>query len=87
MIYVMQLLSLMNKNQIELFEGLFEDLTFELEDMGWSEDPETLVNDMLDNHLGFSFECDKQLKEVTNCILSGKHASAINVVKLRKGLM
>lgn len=86
MIHVMQILNILSNKQVNYFEALFEDLSFELEEMGWADDPEGLINDMLDNHLGIYLEDDRQLQMVTECILSKKHESAINVIKLKRGI-
>jgi hypothetical protein len=56
----------------KLFISLFSDLEFELEEMGWNEDPEGLINDMLFNHFGLTVEDDKQLSKMTAVILEKK---------------
>lgn len=59
----------------ELFISLFSDLDYELNEMGWSEDPNTLINDMLFNHFGLTMESDKQLEMLTQCIINKKDLS------------
>lgn len=68
MIHFYQILNMIDDKQY--FIDLFNDLSFELEDMGWKADPCTLINDLLDNHFGIAFECDKQLKRFTDYVLS-----------------
>lgn len=69
MIYFMQILKMLNKEQRELFIDLFDDLSFELDDMGYRGHETDLVNEMLDNHLGLFIEDDRQLKSFTEYIL------------------
>lgn len=53
----------------ELFINLFNDLEFELDEMGWRDAPEELINDLLMNHFGLEVTCPKQLKLITNSII------------------
>ncbi len=71
MIYLLQLVKTWSKKERELFVALFDDLSFEIEELGYShiEDQMELVNEMLYNHLNIEFECDKQLKMFTELII------------------
>ncbi len=69
MIYLLQILRMLNKKQQREFVALFSDLDYELNDMGWKGDETTLINDMLFNHFGLSVEDDGQLQMLTDCIL------------------
>ncbi len=69
MIYLLQILKMLNKKQQKEFVALFSDLDYELNDLGWKGDETTLINDMLFNHFGLSIEDDFQLQMLTDCIL------------------
>lgn len=56
----------------DLFIKIFSDLEFELEEMGWKDDPDTLMNDILFNHFGFFIQDDWQLSEFTRIVLNKK---------------
>ena len=73
MIHLLQIYKMIQEKQY--FIDLFSDLEFELYDMGWIDDPTTLINDMLFNHFGITIECDRQLEMVTNCIINKKDLS------------
>ncbi len=80
MIYLMQIIRMLDKNQLELFYKLFNDISFELDEMGYRDFPEELVDDIMDNHFGIRFEDDRQLEMFTACIL--KHQGNLkNIVK------
>ena len=68
MLHLMQLFRLIENKQ--LFIELFNDLSFELDELGYRDFPSDLVNEMLDNHFGIFMEDDRQLQRVTDCILS-----------------
>lgn len=68
MIYLMQLYKMIENKK--LFIGIFSDLDYELNEMGWNDDPETLINDLLFNHFDLSIECPKQLAMITNSIIN-----------------
>ena len=56
----------------DFFISIFSDLDYELNEMGWSADPETLINDMLFNHFGLTIEDDRKLSQLTQTILNKK---------------
>jgi hypothetical protein len=56
----------------DFFISIFSDLEYELNEMGWSADPETLINDLLFNHFGLTIEDDRQLSQLTQTILNKK---------------
>ena len=90
MIYLMQILNLLNKEQIELFESLF--LEFEedeIEELGYKNSEPELFNSMLLNHFGLTIECEVQLKSFTELLLNRKDSakSAISITKLKKGIV
>lgn len=83
MMFLIQIYNMLDNSDKKLFIDLFSDLDYELNEMGWKDDPETLINDMLFNHFSIDFDImDKvaanQLKMVTNAILDGR----INRLKL-----
>ena len=68
MLHLLQIYNMVEDK--ELFINLFNDLDFELNEMGWSDAPEELVSDLLDNHFGIEVLCPKQLKMITNAIIN-----------------
>jgi len=81
MIYLMQILKMLNKTQRKQFVALFSDLDYELDELGWRGNETDLVNDMLFNHFGMSIEDETQLKMLTESILKkGNLQAAANVV-------
>jgi hypothetical protein len=84
MIYLMQVLKMLNKTQRKQFVELFSDLDYELDDMGWRGNETDLINDMLFNHFGLSIEDSRQLQMLTDSILKkGNLEAAHNVVNMR----
>ncbi len=84
MIYFIQLLKMIKKNEgkdraIE-FVALFEDLSFELEEMGYKDCPEDLIGTMLFNHFGLSLDCPEQLTSLTEYIL--KHQNDLQYTNI-----
>lgn len=80
MIYLIQLLKMLDRKQRQEFLTLFSDLDYELDELGWRGNETDLVNDMLFNHFGLSIEDETQLKRLTEVILDkGKLASAVAV--------
>ena len=48
MLHLLQVYKLVQNKQ--LFIDVFSDLDYELNEMGWSADPETLISDLLFDH-------------------------------------
>lgn len=83
MIYLMQILKMLNKTQRQQFLALFSDLDYELDELGWRGNETDLVNDMLFNHFGLSMEDENQLKMLTDVILKPESLkSAVNTVSM-----
>jgi hypothetical protein len=72
MIYLLQLYKMFDKKQKTLFINVFSDLDYELNEMGWSADPETLINDLLLDLFDLTIEDDRQLAKLTQTILNKK---------------
>ena len=70
MLHLIQLYKMVQDK--DFFISIFSDLDYELNEMGWSADPETLINDMLFNHFGLTIEDDRQLSQLTQTILNKK---------------
>lgn len=70
MLYLLQLYKMVQDK--DFFISIFSDLEYELEELGWSVDPETLINDLLFNHFGLTIEDDRQLAKLTQTILNKK---------------
>jgi hypothetical protein len=83
MIYLMQILKMLDKAERQQFVALFSDLDYELDELGWRGNETDLVNDMLFNHFGMEIEDENQLKMLTESILKkGNLQSAYNVVNM-----
>jgi len=78
MIYLIQLYKKVHDKK--LFINVFSDLDFELEEMGWKDDPEGLVGELLLNHFGLEIENEKQLSLLTKTILKKKDLSFLEVL-------
>jgi hypothetical protein len=69
MIYLLQILKRLNKQQRQQFLAMFSDLDYELDELGWRGNETDLVNDMLFNHFGMELEDKNQLRMLTDAIL------------------
>lgn len=69
MIYLLQILRRLNKQQRQQFLAMFSDLDYELDELGWRGNETDLVNDMLFNHFGMELEDKNQLQMLTDAIL------------------
>ena len=72
MLFITQLLNMMTKKQIKQFVALFNDLSFEVEEMGWKGQEDDMINDMLINHFGLELVDDWQLGEATKFIMNNQ---------------
>lgn len=72
MIFITQLLHMLKKREIKLFIQLFDDMSFEIEEMGYDGMESELVKDMLMNHLGIEFTDEWQLEQVTEYLLKNQ---------------
>lgn len=70
MLYLLQIAKMLNDNQLELFISLFNDLSYEIDGLGYKGNESELVNELLDNHFGIYLEDDNQLNKLTSCILN-----------------
>jgi len=85
MLHLLQLLRILNAKQRKMFIALFSDLDYELNEMGWSTDPTSLISDMLLNHLGVEITDAEQLEKITQAIINKqKFQSAIAFYNLGK---
>jgi len=69
MLYLIPLIRMLNKKQRQIFIILFNDLSYELDELGYKGYEVDLVEELIDNHFGIIFESDKQLNSLTECIL------------------
>lgn len=67
MLYLLQVYKLCDDR--ELFIDVFNDLSFELEEQGYKDCPEDLIETILVNHFNIVLGDPKQLKELTNTII------------------
>lgn len=77
MIYLMQLFKRID--DLKYFQALFTDIDFE--ELGYEDDKQELINEMLLEHYGFSIIEDKQLDSITNVILRVKSFNAAIVIE------
>lgn len=70
MLHLLQLYKMITDKK--LFISLFNDLSYEIEEMGYLhlEDQMELINEMLDNHFGIYLEDYGQLQRLTTAIIS-----------------
>jgi hypothetical protein len=81
MFYLLQLYRLFkDKKDREYFIKIFSDLEFELDELGYRECPEDLIQDLLINHFGIEVESDRQLKKLTETILKKKDLSFLRFI-------
>ena len=86
MIYLLQILKRLNKQQRQQFLALFSDLDYELDELGWRGNETDLVNDMLFNHFGMTIEDSKQLEILTEAILKKDNLQfTYNLVSKQRG--
>ena len=80
MLHLLQIYKMIEDKK--LFINLFNDLSYEIEEMGYThlEDQMELINEMLDNHFGLFMEDDRQLKMLTQAIL--KRQGKLEVLKM-----
>jgi hypothetical protein len=84
MIFLIQILKLLSKEQRSLFVEMFSDLDYEINELGWRGDETSLINDMLFNHFGLTVEDDMQLKMLTESILKkGNVQAACTVANIK----
>ena len=70
MLHLLQLYKMIENKK--LFINIFNDLSYEIEEMGYLhlEDQMELVNEMLDNHFGIYLEDHRQLEKLTQAIIN-----------------
>ena len=88
MIYFLQILKMLKQNERQDAVSVFSDLSHELEDMGWSDDPEGLVEGILFNHFGLRVEDPRQLEMLSKFIVKAQSdpkllESALSFVSVR----
>jgi len=71
----MQLVKMMSNQEIKLFIGLLDDLSHEIEEMGYKGYEVDLIEDIMFNHFGIEFECTNQLNMFAECIM--KHQNKL----------
>jgi hypothetical protein len=70
MLYLLQIYKMVTDKN--LFINLFSDLDYELDELGYKDAPEELINEMLSNHFGITIDDERQLKILTNTIINKK---------------
>jgi hypothetical protein len=80
----MQILKMLTVEQINYFNDLFEDLSEEIDVLGWKGSEPELINQMLQSHFMIEMEDERQLNMLTNCLLSNKYKAAINIELLKR---
>jgi len=69
MIYLIQIINMLNKKDKTLFTQIFNDLDYELTTLGYSHFPEDLIEELLSNHFNIQMTDPKQLQILTDAIL------------------
>jgi len=69
MIYLIQIINMLNKKDKTLFTQIFNDLDYELTTLGYSQFPEDLIEELLSNHFNIQMTDPKQLQILTDAIL------------------
>lgn len=77
MIYLMQLLKMLNKDDQKLFIALFSDFKAESIEMGYDGNESELFNEMLMNHLSMEIEDNRQLESIVKILLDDKKYKAL----------
>ena len=90
MIYMMQILRLLNKRERETLVAAFSDLSFEIEELGYEGLEDELISDMLFNHFGIEMQEPKQLRWLTDWVLEKQNQpqiweSLLKTVNLQMG--
>ena len=87
MVYLMQILNRLDTNNLDLFEELFTDISYEIEYLGYENSEYELINEMLNSHFGLTIEDDRQLQFLTKVILNPDMLkSGISAYKSLKGI-
>ena len=68
MIHFIQLYKLVDDKK--LFLSLFNDLSYEIDELGYEGFEGELINDLLFTHFGIEIECERQLERVTMFMLN-----------------
>ena len=85
MIYLMQLLKMLNKDDKKLFIALFSDFKAESIEMGYDGNESELFNEMLLNHLGMEIEDNRQLESIVKILLDDRKFKAlINTIDIMR---
>ena len=77
MVYLIQIYNMVHDKN--LFLNMFNDLSFELDELGYRECPSDLISDLLQDHFDLVIENDKQLKQLSDCII--KHQGQLEFLK------
>lgn len=67
MIYLIQIIRLLNEEQRYHFTKVFNDLSFEIDELGY--EPSEIVNDLLFQEFGLEMEEQSQLDMLTDIIM------------------
>jgi len=88
MIYMIQILKMLNNRERKIFVKIFNDLSYEIEEMGYECFEEELVSDLLMNHLGLEIEDNSQLRMFTEYVLKhqGRLESSVRGACLLSGM-
>jgi hypothetical protein len=70
MLYLLQIYKMVQDK--DLFINLFNDILTDINDLGYSDSPEELVNELLNTHFHMTLDDDRQLKYFTNSILKNQ---------------
>lgn len=77
MMYLIQVYNMVHDKN--LFITTFNDLSFELDELGYRECPSDLISDLLQDRFDLVIEEDEQLKKLSDCII--KHQNQLQFLK------
>ncbi len=71
MFYLIQIIKMLDKEQQKLFISIFDDLSYEIEEMGYNhiDDQCELISDLIFNHFNIELDDIKQIKVLTESII------------------
>lgn len=70
MLRLLQIYKLLNTEQRKLFIQIFDDISYEIDELGYS--PVEACDDMLQNHFGIEFESETQLRMFSIAVMKNQ---------------
>jgi len=88
MIYVIQIIKMLTKQQRSLFIAIFNDLSYDIEELDYDGIEGELINDLLLSHFGFDLMDECQLEILTAYIMrhQGNLKESIKGIEMTLGM-